>query len=315
MFRRWFSGVKSRNKGKIELTIKMILIALVIMLLVYTMFSNNEKTSVNNEKAQTIYKPQETIISGSNIKEEEYKEDTNLVDIFVQYCNEGKVSQAYDILTDECKENLYPTLQDFKQKYCDKYFPEKKDYNLQSWVNRDNKTIYQMRITQDILSLGEYQSSGIYQDYITIVESDNNKKININGFIERKEINKNSNFEGIEIKVNKVDVYMDYEEYSLDLTNNTQNAIMLDSMVNPRYTLKIVSSDNNTFPVMLNSISYIKLIVNPEENKQIKIQFSKKYTNSSNLKYIEFSKIVKNYNEFIKNQTDYNDFISMKAEL
>lgn len=315
MFRTWLSGFKSRNKSKIESTLKMVFIALFIILLIYVMFFNNGQVSTNEQQIQTVYKPQETIISGSNIKEEEYKEDTNIVDVFVGYCNSGKVNEAYQLLTDECKQNLYPTVQDFKQKYCDRYFSEKKDYNLQSWVNKENRTTYQMRITQDILSSGEYQASGIYQDYITIVENGENKQININGYIQRKEINKVTNYEGIEIKVNKVDVYMDYEEYSLDITNHTKEVIMLDSMQQPKYTLRVITGDGNTHSVIPNSIRYIKLIANPGENRQIKIQFSKKYTSSSDSKYIEFSKIVKNYNEFIKNQTEYNNFTSMKVEL
>lgn len=314
MFRKWLSGYYRRNKEKIELLIKILLGVVCIVFIMSLVFKNmnKEKTNTNVDTSQTTYKQKETIISGNDVAEEKYQEDSKIVKEFVEYCNNGKTEEAYNLLTDGCKQNLYPTLEDFKQKYCDKYFNTKKEYSLQSWIKKGNNVTYQMRIMEDIISSGQYQSGGTYQDYITVLEEE--KKVNINGYIGKKEINKNTNLEGLNIDVVKVEKYMNYEEYTLKVTNNTQNVVMLDSMKNPTYTLRLVAS-GNSYPVRIKSISYTELIVNPDEEREMKIQFNKGYSSESNANSIMFSQIVRNYNDFMNNQAEYNDFTTVKAEI
>lgn len=317
MFRKWLSDYYRRNKEKIELLIKVLIVVLFVVFIMSFIFKNssNKETNINEDISQTTYKPKETIISGSNIKEERYEEDSNIVKLFVEYCNNGKVQEAYNLLTDECKEILYPTLDKFKQKYCDRYFSEKREYSLQSWVNNGIYTTYQMRITNDILSTGIYQDGEAYQDYITIVNNGESEKININGYVGRNQIYKTTELEEINIVAERVDIYAEYEEYTIEVTNNTNNIIMLDSMQNPAYTLRILSDGDKNYAVRLNSINYSKFLVNPGETKKIRMEFSKKYGNSSASKQIVFSKVVKNYNEFINNKSEYNDFMEIKVKV
>lgn len=317
MFRKWLSGYYRRNKEKIELLMKVLVIVAFVVFIMSFIFKNssNKQTNINEDISQTTYKPKETIISGSDIKEERYEEDSNIIKLFVEYCNNGNVQEAYNILTDECKENLYPTLDKFKQKYCDRYFSEKREYSLQSWVNNGIYTTYQMRITNDILSTGIYQDGEAYQDYITIVNNGESEKININGYIGRNQIYKTTELEEINVVAERVDIYAEYEEYTIEVTNNTNNIIMLDSMQNPAYTLRISSDGDKNYAVRLNSINYSKLLVNPGETRKIKMEFSKKYGNSSVSKQIVFSKVVKNYNEFINNKSEYNDFTEIKVKV
>ena len=96
---------------------------------------------------------------------------------------------------------------------------------------------------------------------------------------------------------------------------NTENVVILDDMNYSKSSLAIISTDDRKSSVIPNSLSYIKLIANPGETKKIKIQFNKAYSNDEESEYMQFSKIVKNYNEFIKNQKEYNDFIEIKVEL
>lgn len=317
MFRKWLSGYYRRNKEKIELLMKVLVIVAFVVFIMSFIFKNssNKQTNINEDISQTTYKPKETIISGSDIKEERYEEDSNIIKLFVEYCNNGNVQEAYNILTDECKENLYPTLDKFKQKYCDRYFSEKREYSLQSWVNNGIYTTYQMRITNDILSTGIYQDGEAYQDYITIVNNGESEKININGYVGRNQIYKTTELEEINVVAERVDIYAEYEEYTIEVTNNTNNIIMLDSMQNPAYTLRISSDGDKNYAVRLNSINYSKLLVNPGETRKIKMEFSKKYGNSSVSKQIVFSKVVKNYNEFINNKSEYNDFTEIKVKV
>lgn len=315
MFRKWLSGFIDRNKEKIELTLKICLMVAVIITMIYLIiFGRKSKENVNIDQKQLVYKPEETIISGKDVSTEQYEEDSNLVETFIKYCNDGKVSEAYSLLTDECKQNLYHTQDNFKNLYCDRYFNTKKEFNLQSWVKKGNTVTYQIRLLDDILSSGEYQSNGVYQDYITIVNDGENEKININGYIGKESINKSAEVDGINIQVLEVDRYMDYEEYTCEVANNTDNVITLDSMQNPLYTINLQSDDGNNYPVRTNSINFIKLMANPDESKKFKIQFSRKYTSENKVSAILFYQVVKNYNVFLQNQAEYNDFTTIQID-
>ena len=52
-----------------------------------------------------------------------------------------------------------------------------------------------------------------FQDYITI-ESEN-KKLNVNRYIERKELNKEQEINNIKFTIKYVDVFKDYEIYNI----------------------------------------------------------------------------------------------------
>ena len=67
-----------------------------------------------------------------------------------------------------------------------------------------------------------------YSDYITIVNKDGNKKLNINRYIGRKILNKSKDSDNIKTEVLYSDRYMDYEIYKIKITNNTDNTILLD---------------------------------------------------------------------------------------
>ncbi len=317
MFRRWLSDFITKNKEKIEQVIKVCLVAGLVIFMVYLFFANRGKENNNSSSSQKqdLYEPQETIISGSDISDEQYEENSNIVNTFIQYCNEGKVNEAYSLLTNECKENLYHNVEDFQEEYCNRYFNTKKSFNLQAWIKKDNCTTYQIRILDDILSSGKYEGGNVYQDYITIVKDGDNEKININGYIGKESINKTAEKDGIIINVLEVNRYMNFEEYTIEVTNNTENVIILDSMKNPTSTLVLVSNNNSGYSVILNSISYIELIVNPKENRQMKIQFNKKYSSETDVNKIIFSEVAKNYNEFIKDKTNYNDFTTIEVNL
>lgn len=315
MFRRWLSGFINNNREKISLLLKVLgATAIVVFIMAGIMRMNNKHDNNSIDQAQTVYKPRETIIEGGKVETQEYEEHSSYVETFVNYCSEGKVNEAYNMLSDECKGNLYKTVEEFKTKYCDKYFSTKKEYTLQSWVNNTNTVTYQMRIMEDMMYSGEYKSGEIYQDYITVTENNGETKISINGYIGQEEINKTSNIDGIEVIVKKRDKYMDYEEYTLEVTNYTENTIMMDSMERPAYSLVLVNT-NNYDPVITNSISYIELMVDPQEKREMKIQFSKRYTSNVKVDYILFSNIVMDYSEFSKDKDNYSGFVKMKVEL
>ena len=80
------------------------------------------------------------------------KDTSNIIKTFINYCNTGNPEQAYKLLSDDCKQLLYPSLESFKEKYYNKIFNTKKLYSCQAMVNHDNYYTYQINFTEDILA-------------------------------------------------------------------------------------------------------------------------------------------------------------------
>lgn len=127
MFRRWLSEFYRNNKQKIKTLAKLFGVLLLIGICAMGIFgTTGNKTNNDEKKNPEVYTPSKTIISGYDISEEKFEKDQNLVDLFIEYCNSQNYKEAYNLLTDECKEKLYSTQEKFEKNYCSLIFNRKK---------------------------------------------------------------------------------------------------------------------------------------------------------------------------------------------
>ena len=108
---------------------------------------NDSKDSLEIEKkSNNAIISDQSLTSGKQLSGERLKNDSEIINKFLNYCNEGNLNEAYNILTDECKEEMYPTIDDFKKIYYDNTFGEKKkSYTIENWM----EDTYQVNITED----------------------------------------------------------------------------------------------------------------------------------------------------------------------
>ena len=103
--------------------------------------SGNENTINKQDKNYSV-------ITGKKLKEE----TASIIQDFIDYCNNGNVDQAYELLSDDCKETLYPDLESFKTNYYNSIFNTKRLYSYQAMISNDNYHTYQINFTEDILA-------------------------------------------------------------------------------------------------------------------------------------------------------------------
>lgn len=308
MFRRWLSTFWRNNKEKITQLTKLfglLILISVVAAIVFNSLSPNVNNQDNNETK--IYNPDKTIISGSDVSKEEYKKDDNLVETFVTYCNEQKIKEAYDLLSDECKEKEYSTIEKFKTNYCDKIFTENREYNLQSWVNNANSVTYKVTFIEDILSSGNYDDVTKMEDYITIVTKNNEKKLNINGYIKTNTLDKVTKVEGLEINIKKEDIYMNYVSYELAVTNLNNNKMLLDMQKGDN--IKLIGTNEVEYGLDdTNLFSSNLTIYENDRNKKIELKFKKQYGSGVESKAIVFKRVVTDYEKYYTDKINYKDY-------
>lgn len=315
MIRTWLSSFIKKNKTKILKVLKglglIILVSSAAGILFSQMLKNETEMADNNK----IYIPNKTVISGENIKQEEFIQQDNLIKTFVDYCNEQNFKEAYNLLSNECKQKEFPTFQKFKTNYCDLIFSTQKNYNIQSWVNEGNYSTYRVKFTEDFISTGDYNSAQKYEDYITIVtdKENNDRKLNVNGYIRTKQLDEITKTNLIEAKALSVDIYMEYVIYYLDIKNITNNDILLDNLKNG--TTKMIGTNEATYKLNDLNLTIIDLIINANSKKEIKLMFNKQYGSNTNGDSIEFKKTITNYVEYRQNMDNYNNYESIKIKL
>ncbi len=221
------------------------------------------------------------------------------IDEFINCCNNNKINEAYELLSEDCKSEMYPTIDEFKKYYYDKIFNgKKKNISVENWVGY----IYKVKYNDDALSTGVYNTDNTIQDYISISKNTNDEmKLNINSYIGKQEINKQSSEKNVNIKVLEKYQYMDYEIYSFEVTNNSDIMILLNNNNNAD-AMYLRDENKIQYPAYTHEISEAELKIASGETKRIRIKYYNKYSSSRKIKSIVFSKIILNYYAYINYQ-------------
>lgn len=289
----------NQNRKTIWGLLSGILIVFVLLQLINSWSKNKtEKEQSEYEEPQTTnvqyndisLETEKSVVSGDKVSNKQ-KDMIKVIDEFFKYCNEQKIQEAYDLLTEECKDELYSSLQVFYETYYKEVINgEKKNISVENWVN----DTYKVKISEDFLSTGKYSEENTIQDYITIKKDDNNEyKLNINGYIERKKQDKEDNYKNINVKVLEKNVYMDYEIYTFEITNNSDNTILMDSL-DDTDSMYIQDSKGVKYSAYTHELSKGNLTIYSSSKKELKIKYYSQYQSNKKIKKIGFSKIIFN---------------------
>lgn len=196
-------------------------------------YHSQTNTIVNNSETNNMVNEIET---PENLTTSSSSED--IINYFIRLCNENKIEEAYDIISNDCKEVLFPTIKDFRNNYYNKVFTKQKTAKIEESMYEGE--IYKITYASDLLANGGYNEEETLEDYVYVTREEDKPKISLNKFIYIQDINKTGSIDGISIKILKKRVYIDYEEYQIQISNNSDNAIY----INPDET-KVYLLDEN----------------------------------------------------------------------
>lgn len=304
----------TENRYKIlAIIVAIILILCLIRMLNEFAKSANQKKNENiiNTNSISTYKPQETKVLGTDVKEERQEQNTKVMDEFIKYCNSKEIEKAYNLLTDECKrEKFSNNIENFKKDYVEKIFTTTKTYNMQAWINADNPT-YKIRILNDVLSTGS--TGEVVEDYVTIVKENDNYKINLNSFIGKTNSNKQTKQQDITITVLGKETNMNYEIYNIKVENNTKNTILLDTKEKQK-SVYATGSNGATYTAFMYEIEDTFLTIKPRISKNISIKINKIYSPNIQVNKLTFTDVIMNLEEY-NNTQDKKDYPRTTIEM
>lgn len=121
---------------------------------------------------------EEIIAVSSNIQvinKSEDKENQELIKKFAEFCNNGQVEKAYEMISSNCKIEKYPTLESFRNNYYNKMFKVKQEIE----IKLQNDASYEIEYSDDSLLTGK-NGTNKKIDYYRIINEPDSKKITIN---------------------------------------------------------------------------------------------------------------------------------------
>lgn len=296
--RLWYNN----HRKKIWITVGIIAaVIIVIQLLNFFASRNNEK----KQNSQEIVSSKDTIseikkdtnvdlsstqsaVTGQTVSTEKLKTASEIIGDFMEFCNQGNIEEAYNLLTDKCKEQMYNSLEAFEQAYYkDVFGGEQKIYSVENWVGN----IYKVKISENMLATGKSNEGYSKQDYITVEQIEGEYKLNINNYIGYQELNKTTESDNIVMEVLYRNTYMDNEEYTLKVTNNNETAIRLDSGSNIK-SLYLEDTRGSKYSAYTHELTDQMLTVEPNETKEVTIKFYSRYVSNKIIDKMIFSNLL-----------------------
>lgn len=261
--------------------------------------TSSDSTPINTTRYDTVdLGTEKSVLSGNKISSEQ-QEQIDIIDEFFKYCNEGNLKEAYNLLTEECKQEMYATEQYFQEGYYKQILnAEKKNITVENW----NDNIYKVKISEDFLSSGKYSTENTIQDYITVKEEDNGEyKLNVNNYIEKTYLDKEISRKDINIKVIEKNTYMDYTTYVFEITNNSVRPILMDDLENFN-NMYIQDGNEIQYSSYTHELSKAELQVNPDEKKKVEIKYYSKYSSTKDIQKIVFFRTILDYDKYLNLQ-------------
>ena len=265
--------------------------------------TNSTTITATTDKTQ---KKQTSAVNDYIISKNTADENEKIIKDFIEACNNGETSKAYALLSSDCKEVLYPTEEEFIKNYYRPIFAEKKICDLQSWLVDGRKYTYKVTIASDILSTGQASNSTQQTDYITIIDEEDEKKLNINSYVCRKNVKGTTTRDNIQITVNYKDVYIEYEKYNISIKNKSKNIIMLDNKENSK-TIYLVDDSEVKYSAYVHEISKGLLIFKPQQKRTMNIKFNKGYETEKVIKNMHFTNVITDYEKYVEDKENYED--------
>ena len=227
------------------------------------------------------------------ISVETAKENTNIINEFIEALNNQDYEKAWNYLTDDCKEEVFRnSAGNFVQNYVATYVPDKRIIGLDLYKKYSSNDIYKITFYEDAISNGKVKTAN-NSDYIIVNEKE--KKINVKGFIEKFNLNKSTEYNNVRIEVLTRSMYVEKEELRVKVTNNKPDKKI--HLVRPTDSYSIYLQKDNGAKVSSSQSEIIKenFDYEPGQEKEFTIKFNYRLNTENPVKRLVFSGIIEDY--------------------
>lgn len=293
MLRRLYTNIRLIIGRYLRENMLKIIIILVLILFgtsIYNMILN-----YNTEVRPIVTKDIETpVISNQKFPSKIQEEGLKKINQFLNYVKEDKIDLAAEMLTEDAK---YYSFKNKKEAigYIIEVYKGKK-YDIKPYAKVGNDYIYQVKVFEDILGTGLTNTIYSFTDTKMIIKNENGKiGLNIRGYIGKY---KSSGFyedNNLKVNIKGKNVWVEHEDYLLEITNRTNNYLVLKDKSNNTALAASLEVGNSNRKL----IDEENIILKPLETRNILLRFPKMYFADKDATAINLDsiRVIKDYNE------------------
>ena len=293
MLRRLYTNIRLMIGRYLRENMLKIIIILVLILFgtsIYNMILN-----YNTEVRPIVTKDMETpVISNQKFPSKKQEERLKKIKQCLNYVKEDKIDLAAEMLTEDAK---YYSFKNKKEAigYIIEVYKDKK-YDIKPYAKVGNDYIYQVKVFEDILETGLTNTIYSFTDTKMIIKNENGKiGLNIRGYIGKY---KSSGFyedNNLKVNIKGKNVWVEHEDYLLEITNRTNNYLVLKDKSNNTALAASLEVGNSNRKL----IDEENIILKPLETRNILLRFPKMYFADKDATAINLDsiRVIKDYNE------------------
>lgn len=282
-----FTKIKVKIEEFFRKNKRIIIIGLVIWAIIFGI--NNIIGAIQNSQPPKIsYNPKTPIVSGSNVSTSTYNKTEDIINKYIEFCNNKNYEEAYNLITDDCKEVKFSNNIDEFKSYVDYIFDEKKVASIQNYSNKDKTYVYKVTISEDIMATGRNEEYLQYNEMI-VAYKDDLTKISLGGFIKKEELDYMNQDEYLRIWLEEKYTYYDKVTYKIKLKNLSVYPIVIVNQSEKGEVILSLQGDNRS--MILDSYKNNDMIVYAGGTREFDISFNKYYDESRKETSLTLNKI------------------------
>ncbi len=318
----YIKSLYNRNRKKIWSVITIISIVLGIIYFMNYLAAREQEELLNSYIPQIeedddiisndenfILGEEESVTTGNSLSQKD-KDNITYIEMFYNYLISGDISNAYNMLSEYSKEEVYQTQEEFEKYYVDEYNINKNTItSIKNWSN----DIFICTTKINPLLTGE-KNEDSKDDYITVVEENDEYKLNLKGLVSVNEnITRSENSEYFTANIVKEVQYMNYTEYTYSITNNTNKTIALTDTATVD-NIYIVDKNGIEHEVYSHELIQSELIIDGNETKTITLKYYSAYLSDKKIEYNVFEEVILDYNVYsnLQKKSLYNDYYELR---
>lgn len=246
--------------------------------------------NIPNDTPITTYTPHEPIIENGDTTPKKWQDDIeNYIKQYVDYCNKKDYEKAYNMISENCREKIYPNIDEFKA-YVDYVFSSPKVYSIQNFSNRDNVYIYRVRLFEDILATGLTYSETLqyFEDRFIFTEDNGKLLMSVKSYIGDEKTDYMYEDQYMRITIKSKSIMYDEEIYNIEVQNKTEYTIVLADDETANEISFIVQGENRP---MLVEEKWQAIYVKPRSNNNFTISCTQFFDEGVNTTGINFDSV------------------------
>ena len=262
---------------------------IIIFLVWLLIFAINFILSLRKEEKtlSSTFEPAVSIVDSKTVPEKDHSLITDVVDKYMNYCNNGEYENAYNMLSENCKNKAFKgDIKKFEE-YIKSIFTQKKRYSLQSYSNYDDKHIYLLKIFNDYLATGlTGEEFATFDEKLLMVKEGDEYKLNIGDFIDVVDLKRVVEDDYSKIRILSKAVFCDHAEYLVKITNKTDYTMVISSVYEGNEVILDVGNDKRPMTNLSTEI-----VLAPGETQEYTLNFDKYIESKQEAQALIFNKI------------------------